>query len=250
MTRRPVIGISGNLFRGDDPALVADRPLYPNRRLYYGEAGMVAAFARAGGVPLLVPIDGERAADVAGALDGLVLSGGVDVDPSSRGANGSRWPGQPERDVAEIALLQAMSAAGKPVLGICRGHQVLAVAEGASMWEDLPTEAPGGPVHRDQVLYDTLTHPVDVVAGSRLSDWLGAAGRLHVNSVHHQAIRDCPPSLRVVARAADGTIEGVERRDGAPVLGVQWHPEWMPDDEAQRRLLARFVACCAACLGQ
>ena len=242
---RPLIGVSGNLFRGDDAALVPDRPLYPGRRLHYGEAGMVAAFSRAGATPLLVPSDVERASDVADHLDGLVLSGGVDVDPSVRGGDGARWPGQPERDRAEIALYDEMCVRGKPVLGICRGHQLLAVAEGASMWADLGTEAPGGPVHRDQAHYDRLVHPVDVVEGSLLASWLGRAGRFVANSVHHQAVRACPASLRVVARAADGTIEAVERRDGAPVVGVQWHPEWMPDDEAQQRLLACFVRRCA-----
>lgn len=244
MNRRPLVGITGNLFRRDDRALAPDRPLYPKSELHYGEEGMVRALLEAGAAPVLVPADAAAAEVVAPLLDGLVLSGGTDVDPSWYDGGDARWPGQPERDAAEMTLYRSLRDRRRPVLGLCRGCQLIAVAEGGTLWPDLPSMYPGGPVHRCQERYDALRHPVTIEAGSRAARWLGVDGEQEVNSVHHQAVRDCPPTLRVVARSPEGIVEAVESLNGAVVVGVQWHPEWMRDDPAQRRLLAGFVAAC------
>lgn len=243
---RPLIGITGNLFRADDPVLDVGRPLYPRRALHYGEEHVVRAVNTAGGIPLLVPVEADDPEAVAAALDGLILSGGVDIHPPAEATEAlDRWPGQAERDAFEVALYHACVAAGRPVLGICRGCQLIGVAEGGTLWHDIPSQLPASLTHRDQERYDRLRHTVSLEAPSLLSRWLGSGELAPVASVHHQAIRDCPPSLRITATAPDGVIEAVERSNGAVVVGVQWHPEWMPDDPSQRRLLSSFVASCA-----
>lgn len=194
----------------------------------------VTSVERAGGVPLMLPITApEHAAEVVARLDGLVLSGGGDVDPSLYGA-----PADPAvadvdrgRDDFEIALIHAARAARLPVLAICRGIQILNVALGGTLIQDLPTEPvpEGGPPRLThsrlgQDIY-ALCQPVRIEAGSGLAGLLGS-DLIKVNSVHHQALRDVAPGLRPVAWAEDGIVEAVETiEDDWPVLGLQWHPE-------------------------
>lgn len=194
----------------------------------------VDSVERGGGVPLLLPvIAAAHAADIVAGLDGLVLSGGGDVDPALYGAE----PGPAledvdrRRDDFEVALVQAAHAARLPVLAICRGIQILNVALGGTLIQDLPTEPvpEGGParlVHsrRGQDIY-ALCQPVRIEPDSGLARLLGS-DLIKVNSVHHQALRDVAPPLRPVAWAEDGVIEAVEPLDeGWPAMGLQWHPE-------------------------
>jgi len=149
------------------------------------------------------------------------------VGPGSSGQAPLRpeWEGDRVRDAYEQALLAAFVDAGKSVLGVCRGLQLLNVALGGSLHQDLPTQIPGALVHRDPVPYDRNTHRVAIEPGSALASLLGVESGL-VNSVHHQAIDRLAPGLVVEARAPDGIIEAVRGTGRTFVAAVQWHPEF------------------------
>lgn len=215
---RPLIGISGSIRVLDG----AER------------AGVNAAYAhsisQAGGIPILLtpPIGPDRAADALAPLDGLILTGGHDVDPQWYDAHPSPALGPVDlhRDEFELALFHAARSQGLPILGICRGLQLVNVAMGGTLYQDLPSEQPGDIPHDPPVPRDARTHAITLSAGSRLQCALDT-GVLVTNSFHHQAIRDLAPGLTVTARAEDGVIEGVEGSadEAGWLLAVQWHPE-------------------------
>jgi putative glutamine amidotransferase len=194
-----------------------------------------AAYARAleeaGIVPLVVP-PLARPADALHLLDrvdGLVLTGGEDVDPARYGAR--RHPktddAQLERDATELALVAGARERRLPTLAICRGIQLLAVALGGTLVQDLPDERGTGAAHAPGGGRADRTHEVNVTPASRLAAALGGATSLRVNSSHHQAVDRVAPPLLVTATAPDGVIEGAETPPDDPwwVLAVQWHPE-------------------------
>lgn len=182
-----------------------------------------AAFARAGNTPLVLPAETNRAvvARMLASVDVLLLCGGEDVDPS-------RYKTKPSprleevnlrRDAWEWLLLDEAVKRRLPVIGICRGCQLINVYFGGTLWQDLPSERPGGGVHRGK----GARHDIQIVADSRLARCLGI-GRANVNTIHHQAVRDLAPGFRAVAVAPDGVVEAIES-DALPVVGVQFHPE-------------------------
>lgn len=246
----PLIAISPNHLPPED------RRLYQGKALEYGEAALAQAVADAGGVPLMVYRAGRDADTVhhwAGELidrvDALLLSGGQDIAPEAYGHTllDARWVGDAHRDALELALYRAAIAAAKPVLGVCRGAQLIGVAEGGTLWQDLATvrgESTPTLTHRDQAAYDTLTHPLALAPEAGFLAALFDGEARSVNSVHHQALRDVPDTLRVLATAPDGVPECYVR-DDAWVLAVQWHPEWMPERPSQRRLFRGFVEAAA-----
>lgn len=239
---RPCIGMSVSS-EPPDPA----RALFRNKTLQYLEQGMILAVARAGGLPLLLPDlkDEALAPRVLGQCDGLLLSGGSDIAPVTYGEEPRRedWAGDRPRDLYELALLHAALARAMPVLGVCRGMQLINVAFGGTLWQDLAAEVQGALPHRDQDLYDTLAHEIRIDRESVLGRILGASSRT-VNSVHHQGVRELAPGLRATARAPDGIIEAVEATEQKSfLLGVQWHPEW-GEDGASDAVLGAFVAAC------
>jgi len=169
----------------------------------------------------------ESAEAYAAGLDGLLLSGGGDVSPRLLGRSPSRGVARfdSDRDRWDLALFAAARRRGLPVLGVCRGCQVVNVALGGGLHEDLPTDLPGAGGHSFDVPMDELAHFVDIEPGSRLASALGQT-RLPVNSFHHQAASGAAPGLVVTARADDGVIEALESPAGEPYLvAVQFHPE-------------------------
>jgi len=210
------------------------------------ERGYTNAVLAAGAVPLVLPSLGPPdAEEVMSVLDGLLLSGGGDVAAS--------WYGQvraPEaygvdtcRDAWEVALVRTARATGVPVLGVCRGAQVVNVAAGGTLVQHLPaiTDHPHREYERDR----ELVHTVDVDPDSVLARVTGQRS-FGVNSLHHQAIAEVGPGLRAVAWAPDGIIEAVEsRRDHEPLLAVQWHPELLAD-QVPHGLLFTWLARAAA----
>lgn len=212
MNLRPRIGISLDA----DPA----QGRYELKRTY------VDAVLGAGGLPILLPFAERADADAyLTLLDGLVLSGGgFDVPPALYGeeVRPPCGPLIPERTDAELRFLHGALDRGMPVLGVCGGMQLLNVALGGSLVQDLPADA-GIRGHQQPAPRDVPSHDVEVVAGTRLAALVGA-GRLRVNSTHHQAVKAVAPGLLVTARAPDGVVEGIER-PGAFAVGVQWHPE-------------------------
>jgi putative glutamine amidotransferase len=181
-----------------------------------------------------------------GPFDALVLGGGGDVDPARYGRapieNGTLEI-DPERDRIDFALFEEARAIGAPVLGICRGLQVVNVALGGTLVQDIPAQRPSGVVHarKDEEREKTrLDHAVSVSPETRFA---ALAGRreVRVNSRHHQAIETLAPGLAVAGTSPDGLPEAVESADGAWVLAVQWHPENLAADPVSRRLFSDFV---------
>ncbi len=184
------------------------------------------AVASVGGLPAMAAVlDPELASDYAAVNDGLLLTGGVDLDPNSFGAVPERDLGQVDerRDLFELALYAAFRAAGKPVLGVCRGIQLINVAEGGTLHQHLPA-VPGTFQHDQRDFRGEPLHPVGLAADSTLARAFGRTA-IKTNSYHHQAVDRPGAGLAVVARAGDGVIEALEATSGSFVLGVQWHPE-------------------------
>ncbi len=205
------------------------------------------AIAQAGGVPLILS-PGESAAHadlLVDAVDALLLSGGEDIDPSLYGeaAHPSVVAPNPVRDSAELALIAAARSARLPVLAICRGLQLINVAHGGTLVQDIETQLPGAIPHKLRDQRRERVHEVKVEDDSLLAAALGTR-RLAVNSVHHQAPRTIGAGWRVVARANDGLVEGLEwSGDGWWAVGVQWHPEELTDSQEpwERALFAAFI---------
>ncbi len=205
------------------------------------------ALAAAGGLPTMVAVlDPQLAEAYAASSDALLLTGGADVDPELFGAAPHPDLGSVDerRDAFEIALYRAFRARGKPVLGICRGHQVINVAEGGTLHQHIPA-LPEAWQHDQHDLRGTPLHTISLAPGSRLANAFGAT-KVRANSYHHQAIDVVGAGLIAVAHAGDGLVEAVEERSGSWVLGVQWHPEMAyrdhPEHAAPFRLLLDAVA--------
>ena len=197
---------------------------------------LVASVAAAGGVPVLLPVvPGEHAALQLRGIDGLVLAGGQDVDPTSYGrpaAAKGAWVHR-GRDEHELALLAAARGAGLPVLGVCRGLQLANVAYGGDLVEHVDGHDAGARFALD-------LHPVQVAGGTLLARATGG-GELAVNSLHQQVVGMLAGGLRASASAADGLPEAAEAIDGPWLVAVQWHPELMGDVPGGRDLFAALV---------
>lgn len=228
--RRPRLAISCNIDAADPT-----RARYRGKALDYGDASLSAAVARAGALPYLIPALADEAALAAiiDDVDGLVLSGGDDISPRTLGITplNPSWPSAPERDRYELCMVREALARGRPILAICRGVQLLNVALGGTLYQDLPTQRPGPVVHRDGDRYDAVGHRVALREGSWLARVHAAHlrdGAILVNSVHHQGLDAVGEGLLVTATADDGLVEGVEVVDAEQfAVGVQWHPEWL-----------------------
>lgn len=208
---RPVIGISSGYSESAGSSSLNSS--------YY------KAVEKAGGVPVIVPlVDNLQTAEaIVRALGGLVMSGGEDVDPARYGESvwnetvGINSP----RDSSDFLLLEAARKLGVPVLGICRGEQIVNVFYGGTLYQDLPSQRPGGFSHKQKVPGDIATHSVSLENGTVLKKIFGV-DTLAVNTFHHQAVKDVAPGMTINAYGSDGLVEGFE---GKNVLCVQFHPE-------------------------
>lgn len=205
----------------------------------------LTAITRGGGVPLPLPPlnDPEHLRRLYDLCDGVLLTGGPDVDPGRYGQRVLPDHGvytEAELDRAELLLARWAVDDDLPLLGVCRGAQVLATSRGGSLWQDIDHQAPSPGMHRSSPDGPTTYHDIEVSAGSRLASIVGD-GRLRVNSRHHQAVRDPGEGLRVCARSPDGVIEALELPGMVMTLGVQWHPEEMTADPASQALFSALV---------
>lgn len=213
----------------------------------------VQAVSQAGAAPVLIPLGlpEESYQRMLPRLDGIVFSGGGDVHPSVY--NSSNHPLVSEvdqdRDRVELQLIQEICSTGKPFLGICRGIQLINIALGGTLYEDILDQHPGAIRHSYSSIQprDYLAHPVKVLKDSRLEDILGSQ-EVAVNSLHHQGIRGLAPRLQATAFAPDGIVEGVEMKEYPFGLAVQWHPECLQDHEPMRELFRAFVQAAMKCL--
>ncbi len=214
--------------------------------------GMSPAYCKAlecaGALPVMLPLTPDAAdlAQLAALCDGLLFTGGPDIHPARYGEEILPACGQiiPERDEMEEALFQAALAADKPVLGICRGIQVLNVALDGILWQDLPSQYGNAVLHSQPEPYDQPCHKVSVVQGTPLARLLGQR-EIAVTSRHHQAIRELAAPLQAMAYSPDGLVEAVWMPGKRFVWGVQWHPESVyQTSQASRKLFAAFVEQC------
>ena len=232
---RPRIGITTTSGTRLSVTLHIERP---NASL---DTAYVDATLVAGGMPVLLPsIDPALAAEVVGGLDGLVLSGGADVHPSHYGAelDPRTNPADSVRDAFELAVVRAAQQQGVPVLAVCRGMQVLNVANGGTLIQHVPDVTHSE--HTDITNWAVSANPVSVLEGSQLHELVGGS-RLTVNSLHHQAVDRVGHGFRCVAEDTDSIIEAIEPVDGSPVIGVQWHPELLMSEPEHEALFVWLV---------
>ena len=212
------IGVSPRLFHPEPGARGVHTKL-----LDYLEHSVAEWLLERGGLPFLIPVS-SRVGDYVAAIDGLLLQGGADISPQSYGEQPRRpeWAGDPMRDRFEIELVRACVAAGKPVLGICRGAQLVNVALGGSLHQDIPAHRAEG--------YDAHAHEVRLEPGSGLARLYGELGPRRVVSIHHQAIDRLGRDLVVEARSVgDNIVEAIRMKGTGYVCAVQWHPEFHGD---------------------
>jgi putative glutamine amidotransferase len=225
------IGISACFMHPD-----TQRATFAYKTLHYLEESIAHWVMSADAVPVLIPSPAGNTArgnvglsDYAEWLDGLVLHGGADVWPGSYGETPlkEQWAGDRLRDDYEKALVAAFVAQGKPVFGVCRGLQLMNVAFGGTLYQDLATQRPSQINHRDALTYDTNFHQLDIEPNSWLAGLCGAQRGVKINSIHHQGIKDLAPGFTVQARCTeDGTIEAIRGSGASYLAAVQWHPEF------------------------
>lgn len=233
MKRKPVIGIT---------AVASFDEKMHSQRVTYAQAVWAA-----GGEAVLLPCNPDKSncGQIVSMLDGLLAPGGHDIDPALFGEEVLDECGGFSRyeDEYDMELIKEAVKQGKPVLGICRGMQVINVLYGGTLYQDIPSQYSKELVHTRIHPVQENFHTVDIEEGSYLAKILGETRNVKVNSSHHQAVKDVAEGFKVTAKAPDGVIEAMENED-ASILCVQWHPERMQDMEMYRKLMKDFVDRC------
>lgn len=233
-TGKPLIGILTNLLAVETGIFSGTERIYVNR-------DYVDSVLRAGATPLLLPIiaDQEAIFQQMSACDALIFSGGQDVHPHHYNEEPSHFLEAVcyERDLYEMAALRFAIQQKMAIFGICRGLQLMNVAFGGTLYQDIAKQIPEGSLaHSQKARKDEITHAVDLADES----WLQRIFKkktLMTNSFHHQAIKDLAPEFRAIAWAKDGIIEAIEKNDDSCVVAVQWHPEMMTEKHSDMHLL-------------
>ena len=220
---KPVIGISGNI-------LINKGNTFSGYRRSYVNQDYVEAVLRAGGIPFIIPFneDLESIREMVGHVDGVILSGGHDVNPYNYGEDPLLKIGEvfPERDVFDMEIYKTAVKFNKPVFGICRGFQIINVVNGGSLYQDLSYADFVKLKHDQQDNPSQATHSVNFEEGTFLREILGEENK--VNSFHHQILKDVAPGFKVVAKSPDGVVESIQKiTEDCFVVGVQWHPEML-----------------------
>lgn len=247
-TRRPVVGIPTQTLQSLGGVSTEIPPSWVMSQRY------ILALTAAGAIPWLIPlVDDDTLRGIYDGLDAVFLPGGADIDPATYGADPHPLCDKTDRDRdrVEVALARWALEDEKPVLGVCRGMQLINVAAGGSLYQDLADELPGAlkhdyfPFRGQSYTRDYLAHEVRVAEGTRLSQTMGA-GPLRVNSMHHQGVKTLGQGLIATAVAPDGLIEAIEGEGDGYLVAVQWHPEALTDNDARTRaLFSDFVATAA-----
>lgn len=237
---RPLIAVTALTYAGDN---------YRVPQVMLGVPYVNAIEASGGTALLLTPAHGAESIErILDSAHGLMLTGGEDIEPARYGEDPHPKLGStnPARDAMEFAALEAALERQLPTLAICRGMQLLNVALGGTLYQDLPSQRPGAVVHEQKAAINQRWHEARVEPGSALGEIFGM-DELFINSFHHQGVKNLAPEIRATIRAEDGLIEGIEAVEHPWVLGVQWHPERgeanAPGDDRNpdRRLIWAFV---------
>jgi putative glutamine amidotransferase len=230
MENRPIIGVTSDV-------------RIEKRTLSFVFSSYYECVERAGGLPLQIPPleELDLVSQILATVDGFVIVGGEDLDPDLYGEKPlPTHQGLPRfRERFDLELARRLLRSDHPALGICLGCQLLTVASGGALYQHIPDQIPGALCHSGRYP-DLPTHPIEVVAGSRLRGILGA-DRLTVNSAHHQAVRRLGRGFVVSATAPDGVIEAFEAPGDRFLLGVEWHPDLMAEAPEQRRIFEALV---------
>ncbi len=209
-----------------------ERVVFGPKSLSYMENDLARYIARKGILPVMIPdVENGLLADILNEMDGFVLQGGADLAPETYGELPiGKWKGDAHRDQYELKILDYAIKNSKPVLGICRGFQLMNVYFGGTLYQDTMTQNPEANNHRSAELYDTIKHPIRFVPGNFLASLYADEIDPYVNTVHHQAVKDLGKNLEVYAVSDDGLIEafGYTGAAAGKVFGVQWHPEFTP----------------------
>lgn len=230
---KPIIGISSSL----------------NEHALSVPTEYIQAITKFGGVPIILPNLEENAIDsIIEILDGLLLSGGGDIDPTLFNEEPHQHLGKitPERDEFEIAIIQKMMRLNKPIFGICRGMQILNIAIGGDMYQDIYMQTQNKLLQHTQLAPRShKSHFVEIMDGTKLSD-IVQLEKFKVNSFHHQAVRKIPTDFKVSAIASDGIIEAFESLNHKFVMALQWHPECLlsQNDHASTAIFEAFILAC------
>lgn len=228
--------------------IIAIIPLYDREKnSYWMLPGYMQGIEQAGGIGVMLPLthDEKTLHQLAAAFDGFLFTGGQDVSPELYHVSDKDKCEElcVERDQMESILLKAVIALDKPVLGICRGIQMLNSIQGGTLYQDLPQDHPSSTSHRMKAPYDRAEHFVDVVKKSLLDDIL-ATDHFGVNSCHHQAIKTLGQDLKAAAVSEDGLIESVYMPQRHFVLAVQWHPEFFINDIHSQKIFKALIDHC------
>lgn len=235
---KPVIGISASL-------LMIETGCFKGRERVFVGQDYIQAIVQAGGIPVVLPILSEEASieKQMGLIDGLMLSGGYDVHPLLYGEEPDTLLQDlyPERDLYEIQLIQRAQQRRMPILGICRGLQLMNVAFGGTLYQDVSRHSPTILQHLQHAQVHVGAHTVELVEGTVLRE-LMQVDSLLTNSFHHQSVKKVAPGFKVNALAKDGIVEGIESVDHPFIIGVQWHPELMIEKQVEaNKLFKSFV---------
>lgn len=230
---KPIIGLTAI------DTVMEDLEFYKTNKAY------IDAILEAGGIPVEIPACGnpEELDRLADMLDGFLSPGGYDVAPLFYGEEPCRQVvfTRSMDDEFEFSLVKKMAQRGKPILGICRGLQVINVAFGGSLWQDIPSQLPESNGHLMKGPRYESYHSVELEPGSRLAQIFGSE-TLQTNTFHHQAVKDLAPGFKASAHAKDGVVEGIEH-ESQYIVAVQWHPEGMFQVKPQfARIFQDFVA--------
>jgi putative glutamine amidotransferase len=236
MTKPLLIGVSARIYYPASPVL--DLGGVWTRTLHYLEQSVAHWLMSPQALAVMIPaVESDslvKRSDLslhgyAEMLDGLVLQGGNDLAPQTYGETPlhADWHGDRVRDRYELDLVDRFIQAGKPVLGICRGCQLINVAMGGTLYQDIPTQLPQALRHVDSAHYERQLHTVNILPGTRLAALYPDRPAATVNSIHHQAVKDLGRDLVVEARAPDGMVEALRWQGPSYVFGMQWHPEFL-----------------------
>ena len=233
MSKKPIIGISSSVIVDDSGNFAGYKRAYVNK-------DYVDAVVRAGGVPLIIPFttDKEVIISQVQVIDALILSGGHDVSPYNYGQEPNPKLGEtfPQRDQFDFQLIQYAMEENKPILGICRGIQIINTYFGGSLYQDLSDFENKVIMHNQAKNPQLPTHTVTIERNSKLFE-IFKEEKLLTNSFHHQAVKEVGKGLAVTARTSDGIIEAIEHRDYPFLIAIQWHPEMLHKSVAKMNLI-------------